>query len=51
MAAYLVVSVEEIIDPDLLNEYGQRTGLPPLSGPTSMREFDAVLCPTVQAGA
>ena len=25
MAAYLVVSVEEIIDPDLLNEYGQRT--------------------------
>ncbi len=29
----------------------QAVGLPPLSGPASMREFDAVSCPAVQAGA
>jgi hypothetical protein len=29
----------------------QAIGLPPLSGPASMREFGAVSCPAVQAGA
>jgi hypothetical protein len=30
---------------------GHANGLPPLSGPASMREFGAVSCPAVQAGA
>ena len=33
--------------PFVIREYG----LPPLSGPASMREFDAVLCLAVQPGA
>ncbi len=35
----------------LTHRIREAIGLPPLSGPASMREFGAVSCPAVQAGA